>query len=365
MGKIRLAIAGLGNCASSLVQGIEYYKNVDEKEAVPGLMHNVLGGYRIKDIRIVAAFDVDERKVGKDVSEAIFARPNCTKTFCRNVPETGVVVQKGPVLDGVAAHMREYPDDISFRVSGKKGEDVTEVLNESGAEVLVSYMPVGSYRATKHYAEAALKAGAAFVNAIPEFIASDLEWERRFREAGVPVIGDDIKSQVGATIVHRVLTELLVERGVKIERTYQLNFGGNTDFLNMLERARLKTKKVSKTEAVRSMMDEGLDEENIHIGPSDFVPWLKDNKVCYIRIEGRKFGDVPVEIELKLSVEDSPNSAGVMIDAIRCAKIALDRGIGGALISASAYFMKHPPEQIPDFRAREMLEEFIRGERDR
>ncbi len=366
MGKIRVAIAGVGNCASSLVQGIYYYRDVGEDdEPVPGLMHNVLGGYKIKDIEIVAAFDIDARKVGLDLSKAIFAKPNCTTIFCKDVPEIGTVVQKAPVFDGVASHMVEHPEDRTFKVSRQEDVDVAKVLQDVNADVLISYMPVGSHDATRYYANCCLRAGVAFVNAIPEFVVSDKGWEEKFRQAGIPAIGDDIKSQVGATIVHRVLTRLFVERGVKIDRTYQLNFGGNTDFLNMLERARLKTKKISKTEAVRSMVDHELDHENIHIGPSDYVPWLNDNKICYIRIEGRKFGNVPVKLELRLSVEDSPNSAGVMIDAIRCAKIALDRGIGGALIAASAYFMKHPPVQIPDFRAREMLEEFIRGERER
>ncbi len=366
MSRIRLAIAGVGNCASALVQGLYYYRHVDKNdELVPGLMHNVLGGYRIRDIEVVAAFDIDARKVGKDLGEAIFAKPNCTTVFCKDIPEIGVVVEKAPVLDGFSSHMREWPEDRTFTISKEEEVDVAKVLEEKNADVLISYMPVGSYHATRYYAEACLKSGTAFINAIPEFIVSDERWESRFREAGIPAIGDDIKSQVGATIVHRTLVRLLAERGVKIDRTYQLNFGGNTDFLNMLERSRLKSKKISKTEAVRSMNKEKLADENIHIGPSDYVPWLKDNKVCYIRIEGRKFGDVPVEIELRLSVEDSPNSAGVMIDAVRCAKLAMDRGVGGALIAASAYFMKHPPVQIPDFKAREMLEEFIRGERER
>ncbi len=366
MGKIKIAIAGIGNCASSLVQGIHHYRKVGANdESVPGLMHNVLGGYKIGDIEVVAAFDIDERKVGRDLSEAIFAEPNCTRVFYEEIPESGVVVQKAPVLDGCSDHMMRYPASRSFRVSKQPEVNVAEELEKSGADILINYVPVGSHHATRHYADACLKAGVAFINAIPEFVVSDKGWERRFRDAGIPAIGDDIKSQVGATIVHRVLTRLFVERGVKIDRTYQLNFGGNTDFLNMLERSRLKSKKISKTEAVRSMVNEKLIDENIHVGPSDYVPWLGDNKVCYIRMEGRKFGDVPVRLELRLSVEDSANSAGVMIDAIRCAKIALDRGVGGALVSASAYFMKHPPLQIPDFRAREMLEEFIRGERER
>ncbi|MEM7816258.1 MAG: inositol-3-phosphate synthase [Candidatus Aenigmatarchaeota archaeon] len=365
MGEIRLAIAGVGNCASSLVQGIFYYKNVDSNnELVPGLMHNVLGGYRISDIKPVAAFDIDERKVGKDLSEAVFAPPNCTRVFCRDVPNLGVSVQKGPVLDGVADHMKDYPEDRTFVVSKEKPVDVTDILRKSGAEVLVNYMPVGSEQATQYYAQCAIDAGCAFVNCMPVFIASNPAWSERFKKAGIPVIGDDIKSQVGATIVHRTLAKLFSDRGVKIERTYQLNTGGNTDFLNMLERSRLKSKKLSKTRSVQSQLPVPLHPDNIHIGPSDYVPWQKDNKVCFIRMEGRKFGDVPVELELRLSVEDSPNSAGVVIDAIRCAKLGLDRKISGPLISISAYTMKHPPQQYPDSIARQMVEEFIKGERE-
>ncbi|MEM5812559.1 MAG: inositol-3-phosphate synthase [Candidatus Aenigmatarchaeota archaeon] len=365
MGEIRLAIAGVGNCASSLVQGIFYYKNVDSNnELVPGLMHNVLGGYRISDIKPVAAFDIDERKVGKDLSEAVFAPPNCTRVFCRDVPNLGVSVQKGPVLDGVADHMKDYPEDRTFVVSKEKPVDVTDILRKSGAEVLVNYMPVGSEQATQYYAQCAIDAGCAFVNCMPVFIASNPAWSERFKKAGIPVIGDDIKSQVGATIVHRTLAKLFSDRGVKIERTYQLNTGGNTDFLNMLERSRLKSKKLSKTRSVQSQLPVPLHPDNIHIGPSDYVPWQKDNKVCFIRMEGKKFGDVPVELELRLSVEDSPNSAGVVIDAIRCAKLGLDRKISGPLISISAYTMKHPPQQYPDSIARQMVEEFIKGERE-
>ena len=364
--EVRLAIAGVGNCASSLVQGLFYYKNVNSNdELVPGLMHNVLGGYDISSIRPVAAFDIDKRKVGRDLGEAIFAKPNCTKTFCKDIPKIGVTVMRGPTLDGVANHMKDYPEDRTFIVSEESPVDVAKVLKETKADVLVNYMPVGSEEATKYYAEAALKAGCGLVNCMPVFIASNSEWARKFESARLPIIGDDIKSQVGATITHRVLTKLFSDRGVKIERTYQLNTGGNTDFLNMLERSRLKSKKISKTEAVQSQLPVRMKDENIHIGPSDYVPWQNDNKVCFIRMEGRKFGDVPIEIELRLSVEDSPNSAGIVIDAIRCIKLAKDHGVGGPLLSTSAYFMKHPPQQYPDSVAKDMVEEFIKGERER
>ncbi len=364
--EVRLAIAGVGNCASSLIQGLYYYKHVNSNdELVPGLMHNVLGGYGITSIRPVAAFDVDKRKVGKDLGEAIFAKPNCTKVFCRDVPRIGVTVMRGPALDGIASHMKDYPEDRTFIVSDDKPIDVTKVLKETKADVLVNYMPVGSEEATKYYAEAALKADCGFVNCMPVFIASNHEWARKFESAHLPVIGDDIKSQVGATITHRVLAKLFSDRGVKLDRTYQLNTGGNTDFLNMLERSRLKSKKISKTEAVQSQLPVRMKDENIHIGPSDYVPWQNDNKVCFIRMEGRKFGDVPIELELRLSVEDSPNSAGIVIDAIRCIKVAKDRQIGGPLLSSSAYFMKHPPQQFPDSVAQQMVEEFIKGERER
>jgi myo-inositol-1-phosphate synthase len=364
--KIKIAIAGIGNCCSSLVQGIYYYKDVkSDDELVPGLMHNVLGGYKISDIEIVAAFDIDKRKVGKDISEAIFAKPNCTKTFCHNVPKTGVKVKMGNVLDGVAPHMKDYPEDQTFIISKEKPVDVAAELKKSGAEILVSYMPVGSQKAVEYYAQAALDAGVALVNCMPVFICSDEKWEKKFRDKGIPCIGDDIKSQVGATITHRVLSHLFAQRGVTIDRSYQLNFGGNTDFLNMLNHERLKTKKLSKTEAVESQLAKRLSYDNLHIGPSDWVPFLKDNKICFIRMEGRKFGNVPIELELRLSVEDSPNSAGCVIDAIRLLKIGLDRGIGGSLISSSAYFMKHPIQQFTDEKAREMIEEFIDGKRER
>ena len=366
-GKVRVAIAGVGNCASSLIQGIYYYQN-NRNSDFSGLMHEDIGGYKPWDLEIVAAWDIDARKVGKDVSEAIFAPPNCTAVFCPDVPSTGVKVRKGKVLDGYAPHMREYPDDRSFVLSDEKEdelEDVVQVLKETEADVLINYVPVGSEEAARFYAKACLMAGVSFINAMPTFIVSDPDWAQKFEAAGIPVVGDDIKSQVGATIVHRTLTQLFLDRGVKVERTYQLNFGGNTDFLNMLARERLKTKKISKTEAVTSLMDNGISWDSVHIGPSDWVPWLKDRKIAYIRLEGKLFGDVPMYVELKLDVEDSPNSAGSMIDAVRCAKLARDRGIAGPLYSISAYTMKHPPVQYPDWQAKKMVEEFIRGERDR
>ena len=364
MGRIKVAIFGVGNCASALVQGI-YYCRAKGKDGAVGVMHWDIGGYTPADIDVVAAFDIDSRKVGRDLAEALFAPPNCTKVFFREIPETGVKVYKGKVLDGVAAHMTDEMRTHSFRLSDEGEVDVVEVLKSSGAEIALNYVPVGSENAARYYAECCLKAGVAFINCMPTFIVSDAEWEKRFREAGVPAVGDDIKSQLGATIVHRVLAKLFADRGVKIERTYQLNVGGNSDFLNMLARERLKSKKVSKTEAVQSVLEVPLEPDKIHIGPSDYVPWLGDNKVCFLRIEGRLFGGVPMELELRLSVEDSPNSAGCVIDAIRCCKLALERGVSGALTSASAYFMKHPPEQYPDSVARRMLHEFIVGERER
>jgi myo-inositol-1-phosphate synthase len=361
--EIRIAIAGIGNCCSSLIQGLFYYKNIaSNNELVPGLMHNVLGGYAISSIKPVAAFDIDARKVGKDLSEAIFQKPNNTLVFQKDVPNIGVEVQMGPVMDGMAGHMEDYPEDEAFRTSKEKPVDVTKALKESSAEILVNYLPVGSEEAVKYYAKCALDAGIAFVNCMPVFIASNDEWVKRFEEKKIPVVGDDVKAQVGATITHRVLTKLWADRGVKLDRTYQLNTGGNTDFLNMLERARLKSKKISKTDAVQSQLPQPLHPNNVHIGPSDYVPWQNDNKVCFIRMEGRKFGNAPVTLELRLSVEDSPNSGGVAIDAIRCAKLGLDRGIGGNLISISAYTMKHPKIQYPDTVARQMVEEFIKGE---
>ena len=358
---IKIAIAGIGNCASALIQGIFYYKDVkSDDELVPGLMHNLIGGYKIGDIKIVAAFDIDKRKVGKDLSEAMFALPNCTKVFCKNIPHLGVKVKMGRVLDGVAPHIKNYPEDQTFVAAKEKPVDVVEELKKSGAEILINYCPVGSQKAVEYYANCALKAGVAFINCIPVFIASDKNWAEKFEKKNLPCIGDDIKSQVGATIVHRTLCHLFNQRGVTIDRSYQLNVGGNCDFLNMLSRERLKSKKISKTESVESQLAKRLSYDNLHIGPSDWIPWLKDNKICFIRIEGKQFGNVPMELELRLSVEDSPNSAGCVIDAIRLAKLALDRKIGGPLISASAYLMKHPPQQFTDEKAREMLEEFIK-----
>lgn len=358
---IKVAIVGVGNCASSLVQGIAHYSNSDGNDVI-GLIHWDMGGYRPNDIQIVAAWDVDSRKVGKDVAEAIFARPNCTTVFCDNVPPTGAIVQMGRVLDGVADHMEDYPIDRRFDVARAPEADKAEVvriLKESGAEVLMNYLPVGSQEATEFYAECALEAGVAFVNNIPVFIASNPEWARRFTEAGVPLIGDDIKAQLGATIVHRVLTDLFNKRGVRLDRTYQLNTGGNTDFLNMTNRKRLASKKKSKTEAVQSVAEHRLQDENIHVGPSDYVAWQNDNKVCFLRMEGRMFGGVPLNLELRLSVEDSPNSAGVAIDMIRCARIARDRGLAGPVLAPAAYFCKHPPVQMTDDQAYSAVEAFI------
>lgn len=364
MGSIRIAIAGLGNCASSLIQGISFYKPKNTKTAI-GLMHHSLGGYRPDDIKVVAAFDIDRRKVGSPLHEAVLARPNCTKIFSPVRERTPVRVSMGHVLDGVASHMANYPDDRSFRISDRKPADIVKTLRDSGAEILINYLPVGSQKATAFYADACLKAGVSLINCIPVFIVSDKQWAKRFSERGIPAIGDDIKSQIGATIIHRALTKLFEDRGVKIDHTYQMNVGGNTDFLNMLNNSRLKLKKISKTEAVQSQMNLPLTADNIHIGPSDYVPWLNDNKVCFLRIEGRGFGDVPMHLEMRLSVEDSPNSAGVVIDAIRCCKLARDRKIGGALISPSSYFMKHPPVQYADEMARQMVEDFISGNLDR
>ena len=364
MEKIKIAIAGVGNCASSLLQGIEYYKGKSSADAV-GLMHWDIGGYRPCDIEVAAAFDIDRRKVGKDVHKAVFALPNCTSVFCDNLPEAGVKVKMGRVLDGFSDHMKNYDDKNTFVISDEREASKEEIVNtliESGAEMLLNYLPVGSEKAVRFYAECALEAGIGFINNMPVFIASDPVWVRKFKEKNLPVIGDDIKAQLGATITHRTLADLFKKRGVKIERTYQLNTGGNTDFLNMLNRSRLASKKESKTEAVQSVLDTRLDAENIHIGPSDYVPWQKDNKICFIRIEGKLFGDVPMNLELRLSVEDSPNSAGVAIDAIRCCKLALNRGKGGVLYSPSAYFMKHPPKQFSDDIAYKMTEEFIAGQ---
>ncbi|TET33051.1 MAG: inositol-3-phosphate synthase [Planctomycetota bacterium] len=367
MGKIKIAIVGIGNCASSLVQGIEYYRYQDSKDTI-GLMHWTIGDYLPYDIDVVAAFDIDRRKVGKDISEAIFQPPNCTTVFCTDMPKKETIVKMGRILDGFAEHLNNYDEKRRFLLSDQEEaskEDVVEELKRTGAEILLNYLPVGSERATKFYAECALDAHVGFINNVPVFIASDPEWGRRFEKEGVPIIGDDIKSQFGATIVHRVLTDLFKKRGVKLERTYQLNTGGNTDFLNMLDRSRLASKKESKTEAVQSQTKNRLEDENIHIGPSDYVPWQKDNKVCFLRMEGKLFGGIPMDLELRLSVEDSPNSAGVVIDAIRCCKLALDRGKGGILYSPSAYFMKHPPEQYTDDEAYRLTEDFIVGEREK
>ena len=369
MGKkrIKIAIVGIGNCASALIQGIEYYRHKPQNEAI-GFMHWEIGGYTPGDIDVVAAFDIDKRKVGKDIAEAIFQLPNCTKTIYPNIEKKGVIVKMGRILDGVAPHMKNYDKKYTFLVADEEEpsqEDIVRVLKESGAEILLNYLPVGSEEATRFYAECALMAGVGFINCMPVFIASDPDWARRFAEKKIPIIGDDIKSQIGATIVHRVLTNLFRKRGVKLDRTYQLNTGGNTDFLNMLDRSRLKSKKKSKTESVQSQLGEArLEDENIHIGPSDWVAWQKDNKVCFIRMEGRIFGDIPIDLELRLSVEDSPNSGGVVIDAIRCCKLAIDRGKGGVLYSLSAYFMKHPPKQFTDDQAYQMVEDFIAGRRE-
>jgi myo-inositol-1-phosphate synthase len=354
-GKVRLAIAGVGNCASSLVQGLVYYKDADPRDEVPGLMHVDLGGYHIRDVEVVAAFDVDANKVGVDVAKAIAAPPNNTIKFA-DVPDLGVEVQRGPTFDGFGTYYRQVAEE-----SPAPAVDVAQALRDARADVLVSYLPVGSEEAQKHYAQGCLDAGVAFVNAIPVFIASDPVWAERFRAAGVPIVGDDIKSQVGATIVHRILARLFEDRGAALDRTYQLNFGGNMDFMNMLERDRLQSKKISKTQSVTSQIDDVMAPGTVHIGPSDHVPWLEDRKWAYIRLEGRNFGDVPMSAELKLEVWDSPNSAGVIIDAVRCAKIGLDRGIGGPLLAASSYFMKSPPTQYRDDDARRYVEEFIAG----
>ena len=363
MDPIRVAIAGVGNCASALVQGVAWYSaqgaERGEAEDGAGLMRSSVGGFRATDLAFVAAFDVDGRKVGRPLDEAIFAAPNCTRVFQPEVPSSGVEVAMGPILDGVAEHMAEHPEERAFRVAADAPVDLVAALRDARAEVLVCYLPVGSERAVRCYAEACLEAGVAFVNCVPVFIASDPEWSTRFRDAGLPIVGDDIKSQVGATIVHRLLARLLADRGVELDRTYQLNTGGNTDFLNMLERDRLASKKRSKTEAVQSQLDERLATEDIHIGPSDYVPWQSDNKVAFIRAEGRGFGDAPIELELRLSVQDSPNSAGVVIDAIRCAKLGLDRGLGGPLEACCAWYMKSPPIQMRDDEARLALDAFI------
>jgi len=364
MPKINIAIVGIGNCASALVQGINYYKHKTADDAI-GLMHWDIGGYTPDAIKVVAAFDIDRRKVGLDVHQAVFSPPNCTKVFCNEMPDSGTVVHMGRILDGISDHMSDYEAHRTFAPSNAPQPDqdtVVRILKEVRADVMLNYLPVGSEAATRFYAACALAAGVAFVNNIPVFIASDKEWAQKFRHHGIPIIGDDIKSQLGATITHRVLTDLFKKRGVRLDRTYQLNTGGNTDFLNMLNRSRLSSKKISKTEAVQSVTAHRLENDNIHIGPSDYVPWQNDNKVCFIRMEGRLFGDVPMNLEMRLSVEDSPNSAGVAIDAIRCAKLALDRKIGGVLEAPSAYFCKHPARQYTDDEAFQMIEHFISDE---
>jgi len=356
MGSVRVAVVGVGNCAASLVQGVQYYRDADPAGRVPGLMHVQFGDYHVRDIEFVAAFDVDAKKVGRDLAEAITASENNTIKIC-DVPPLGVPVQRGHTLDGLGEYYR-----MTIEESDEEPVDVVEVLRRTRADVLVSYLPVGSEEADRFYAQCALDARVAFVNALPVFIASDPEWAARFTEAGVPIVGDDIKSQVGATITHRVLAKLFEDRGVHLERTYQLNFGGNMDFLNMLERSRLQSKKISKTQSMTSQVSHDLGKRNVHIGPSDHVPWLDDRKWAYIRLEGRAFGDVPLNLEYKLEVWDSPNSAGIIIDAVRAAKIAKDRGIGGPILSASGYFMKSPPVQYRDDEAREAVEKFIRAE---
>jgi myo-inositol-1-phosphate synthase len=355
LGQINVAIIGVGNCASSLVQGVQYYRDAAEDDFVPGLMHVNLGGYHIRDVNFAAAFDIDRNKVGKDLAEAIFAPPNNTMRFC-DVPATGVKVERGMTHDGLG----KYLSQIITKAPGSTA-DIVKILKEREIHVVVSYLPVGSEEATKWYVEQILRAGCGFINCIPVFIAREQYWQNRFAEAGLPVIGDDIKSQVGATITHRVLTRLFRDRGVRLERSYQLNFGGNTDFYNMLERERLESKKISKTNSVTSQLDYDIGADNIHVGPSDHVPWLEDRKWCYIRMEGRTFGDVPLNIELKMEVWDSPNSAGVVIDGIRCCKLALERGLSGTLVEPSAYFMKSPPIQYTDDKARQLTEAFIAG----
>jgi len=361
MNKIKIGIIGIGNCASSLIQGIQYYENKNEDEII-GLMHPEIGGYKPSDIELGLAFDIDKRKVGRDVSEAIFSKPNCTKIICENVKKTGIVVKMGKQLDGFAEHMSKYDDDTTFCISEEKqpnADQLVQMIKESRIEILVNYLPVGSEEAAVFYAECALEAGVGFINNMPVFIASDEKWAKKFEEKNLPIIGDDIKSQLGATIIHRTLVDIFKKRGVAIDKSYQLNVGGNTDFLNMLDRSRLASKKISKTQAVQSVGYVDNYERNLHVGPSDYVPFLDDSKVCFIRIEGRVFGDMPIDLELRLSVEDSPNSAGVVIDAIRCCKLALDNNIGGVLIDPSSYFCKHPLKQIVDSEAYQNVQSFI------
>ncbi len=363
--KIKIGIIGMGNCASSIIQGISYYQ--DESRNHIGLMHYNLGGYKPDDIEVVITYDIDKRKVGKPIEEAIFQLPNCTKIFNQNIPKTNLTVKMGKILDGFSPHLLDYDEKYRIVISDEKEptkDDIIDELKKSRCEILLNYMTVGSQQATEYWADIALEYGCSLINCIPVFIASDDKWAKRFDDAGLPIIGDDVKSQLGATILHRTLAGLFKKRGVRLEKTYQLNTGGNMDFLNMLNKERLKSKKTSKTEAVQSILAERLEPENIHIGPSDYVSWQKDNKVCFLRMEGKLFGDIPMNIELRLSVEDSPNSAGVVIDAIRCCKLALDRGIGGVLYSPSAYFMKHPMKQYNDDDAYQMVEDFINGDRE-
>ena len=365
---IRIAVVGVGNCASALIQGIEFYRESSRKNPsseLLGLMHVDIGGYKPWDIEVGAAFDIDRRKVGKVLKEALFSKPNCTKMIYPYLNDSAITVSMGEVLDGVSGHMKDYPEDRIFRVADQKPCNVEKVLKDSGVEILLNYLPVGSDQATRFYAEACLNAGVSLINCMPSFIVSDPQWARRFEEKGIPIVGDDVKSQMGATIIHRALAKLFENRGVRLDRTYQINTGGNTDFLNMLNRDRLKSKRISKTEAIQSQLGVPLEPENIHIGPSDYVPWQNDNKVCFLRMEGRGFGEVSLNLELRLSVEDSPNSGGMAIDAIRCCQLARERGIGGPLLSISAYTMKHPIVQIPDTEAKSMVEEFIEGKRER
>lgn len=362
---IRIAIAGVGNCASSLIQGLHYYTPERCRSGVNGLMHPEIGGFLPCDIDVVAAFDVDARKVGVDVSRAIFAKPNCTAVFQADIPDSGVTVKMGAVLDGISEHMAAYTDDRTFIRSSAREltkAEIVQTLRDSRTEVLLNYMPVGSEQAARFYADCALEAGVAFINNMPVFIASNKQYADKFKARNLPIIGDDIKSQLGATITHRILTDLFAKRGVKLVRTYQLNTGGNTDFLNMKNQERLVSKKISKTEAVQAVAKSRMEDVNIHVGPSDYVPWQNDNKVCFIRMEGQLFGDVPMDLEMRLSVQDSPNSAGVVIDMIRCCKLALDNGVGGILEAPSAYFCKHPPKQYTDDEAYEMTEAFIRSQ---
>ncbi len=367
MAKIRVAIFGVGNCASSLLQGIEYYKHApeDEKQKPVGLMHYDLGGYKPGDIEIVGAFDVDARKVGRPLEEACFAPPNNTFTIRRDLPRYGVTVEMGEIHDGIAPHMADYPPDRTFIAAREKPVDIEKRLREAGAEIALCYLPVGSQKAVERYARACLETGVSLLNCMPVFIVSDERWAEEFAERNIPVVGDDVKSQLGATILHRAIMKLFADRGIRLKHTYQLNTGGNTDFLNMLDRSRLGSKRTSKTEAVQSVLPERMPDVDVHIGPSDYVPWQKDNKVCFLRVEGEGFAGVPIELELRMSVQDSPNSGGVVVDAIRCLKLARDRKIGGPLFSISAYTMKHPPRQLADDIARDRVEKFIRGEIER